>query len=833
MEAPPTTTPKTKKRRGRTQKAKNSYRDAWIHQERGQFTEYMTNSEHWEQAYLDGSVEQKLEWVREADKNRTNWEPVYNTNPGVSEHFMCGRRTTTQQTLPELEETHEVWERELADLAEEFEKCELEEETTVLTEMQVNELSREVMTFINIISPELTLAEKQLIVEQLFDVTGTHHTPGPRDAMEWAGGFELPDSVVQQDLDIFEECNWDWEAIVEKKRGPQRKDRLSVERVEKAISKSSQDKDRLKVIAKGIKVPVDPLWKSNHDAEYPECSTAYKQVAPAVTKIFHDDYWIKGQGFYMNMESSRRLKVNTSVASWTPKYGKVKGRPISNHSRVSPGMEKALNSLHVKEVMEQEWGKIKHPTIAVIIRMILAYERDHPDVPREDLMLWSCDLKGAFTLMDIFWEDVKKLGLVMGPDLVWVTIVAGFGWTGTPFCFDVITRLCRTLLSKHFIDSYHNWFVDDGLGCGRRSRVERDYAKVIAFIESLLGRSAVAEEKKAMGRVLAFIGYLLDLDNWTVSVKPSNLVKTLRGFFSIDINISRLTLKDTQRLASWASRYGQVCPYLTPFVRILWQEVKKRHGWGIHADDILTEQGKGAVSIIRSILLGSMLRNKTLTRSLDSFGKKGYTTVVCEYDACLTGIGVVWYRVENGFETPVGAGSWCTRSMGFDRDSQYQNKSEFIAGLIAIMGLQVLKLSRDSVQLRGDSMTALDWSHSWSFKGQDMVKEALVFVHCVMQKEVTMVKPQHIPAEENEFTDALSRRFEPGNCDKRLNPNRSINDICQQYKAQNLPFVNWDLAPLWDLFNRELDWSMEGMGKFWKGMIDRCVLLDESVSVSH
>ena len=787
----------------------------------------MTKSELWDSAYRDGSVDQKLEWVREADTARRNWEPLFRKEDNCECPFVCGARKA-MEPLPDWTEDStedQTWEKDLSTLAGGL----LDDEDPDYTPDQVEQMSRDVMEFLAIVDPAMTTEERELMADLIFDVTGEHHTPGPEDALEWADGFELPESVLKHDLDIIEECNWDWKAIVEKKRGPKRKDRLSVERVEKAIPASHIDKDRAKLLAKGIKIPVDPLWKSNHDAEYPECSGAYKRVAPAVIKMFHEDFWQKGMGFFITMETARRLGVNTSVASWTTKYGKVKGRPISNHSRVSPGMEKALNSQHVKEAMEAQWGTIRHPTIAHIARMILAYHRDHPQIPKEDLVLWACDLKGAFTLLDIEAKDVCKLGLVMGPDLVWCTTVGSFGWTGTPFCFDVITRLCRMSLAKKIIDSYHNWFVDDGFGVGCRAKAKKDYEKVIAFIEKLLGPDAVAKDKGDMGRQLAFIGYLIDLDTWTLSVKPANLMKTLRGFFAINIETTRLTLKDTQRLASWASRYGQVCPYLTPFVRVLWQEVKKRHGWGIHADELLSEQGQGAVAIIRSLLLGSAVRDQALSRNLDTFGVKEHATVVCEYDACLTGIGVVWYKVENGHETPVGVGSWCTRAMEFERDSQYQNKSEFIAGLIAVMGLKVLNLPMDGVQLRGDSMTALGWSHSWSFKGQDMVKEALVYIHSIVDKDICMVKPKHIPGEDNEFMDEMSRRFEPDT----LEP-RSIKDISRAYnKGKSIPTVNWDLTPLWHLFKRDIDWSMEGMGTFWKQMRDTCDVLDKSVSVSH
>jgi hypothetical protein len=572
---------------------------------------------------------------------------------------------------------------------------------------------------------------------------------------------------------------------------------------------------------------VDPLWKSNCQTEYPTCSSSYTTVSPAVIKMFYEDYWCKDMGFFVNEATARKLGVNTSVASWAVKYNKVKGRPISNHSRVSPGMVRALNSEHVKAEMEETWGKIKHPTISVIIRMILSYVRDHKEVPLGDLRLWSCDLAGAFTLLDIHWKDIQKMGLIMAEDLVWISLVGSFGWTGTPFCFDVITRICRAKLAKGSIHSYSNWYCDDGIGIGRKDKVDRDIQAVSKFVRDLLGPTAICEEKNEKGRGLNFIGYFIDLDSWTVSVKESNLLKTLRGYFSVKVHSSRLTLKDVQRLASWGSRYGLVCPYLTPFIKILWQEVKKRYKWGPYDSDVLTDQGKGAVAIIRCLLLGSMLRKNNLARSLWTFGAKNSATVICEFDACLSGIGIIWYSVVGGCETPVGVGSWSTRNLQFGRDSQYQNKSEFLAGLLAVMGLKVLGLPRDCVLLRGDSITALGWAKAWSFKGDDMVKEALVYIHSIMSMEVCLAQPEHIAGENNTRADELSRRFE------EKGPVRSVNEISREFnRGKNVPLVNWDLTPLWNLFKCELDWTTNGLGNFWQKMLKTCSLLEDSASVS-
>jgi hypothetical protein len=57
---------------------------------------------------------------------------------------------------------------------------------------------------------------------------------------------------------------------------------------------------------------------------------------------------------------------------WTPKSGKVKGRPILD---CSAGLH-SLNSPGTKAACDVLWGSISHPRIGDLVRMILSYWRE-------------------------------------------------------------------------------------------------------------------------------------------------------------------------------------------------------------------------------------------------------------------------------------------------------------------------------------------------------------------------------------------------------------------------------------------------------------------------
>ena len=82
-------------------------------------------------------------------------------------------------------------------------------------------------------------------------------------------------------------------------------------------------------------------------------------------------------------------------------------------------------------------------------------------------------------------------------------------------------------------------------------------------------------------------------------------------------------------------------------------------------------------------------RETEFTRSLASFAPKT-RTVIAEFDASLSGAGLIWYARMGGTEVARGVGAVSLDFLRFGDDSSYQNLSEFIGAILAVVGQVVL-----------------------------------------------------------------------------------------------------------------------------------------------
>ena len=112
----------------------------------------------------------------------------------------------------------------------------------------------------------------------------------------------------------------------------------------------------------------------------------------------------------------------------------------------------------------------------------------------EDLLLWKGDLRKAFTLLNFRPDGTKLFACELTDDLVMLYHTGLFGWTGTPFCFQVITRVVERLVNAH-IKGRMKMYVDDGMGVTMRQFVEHDIATMREVCDGLLGPHAIAEDK--------------------------------------------------------------------------------------------------------------------------------------------------------------------------------------------------------------------------------------------------------------------------------------------------------------------------------------------------
>jgi hypothetical protein len=180
----------------------------------------------------------------------------------------------------------------------------------------------------------------------------------------------------------------------------------------------------------------------------------------------------------------------------------------------------------------------------------------------EEVMLWAKDLKGAFTLLRFHLSQSRLFALWLACSLTTICPCGNFGWVGTPYAFNVVSRTLD-IITGPTIEGAGLWYVDDLNACSNKRTCVQDMSRVDDEVRTLLGSESVAAEKDKSGRRLDMIGWLIDLDAQLVTISEKNFNKTLHAFFSFNI-VEPVT-------ASLVSRYTQISVVMKVHVGALYQ----------------------------------------------------------------------------------------------------------------------------------------------------------------------------------------------------------------------------------------------------------------------
>ena len=260
----------------------------------------------------------------------------------------------------------------------------------------------------------------------------------------------------------------------------------------------------------------------------------------------------------------------------------------------------------------------------------------------------------------------------------------------------MITRALKYELAGA-LHSATQMYVDDMIGVCMASYLDEDLATFADICTRLLGPDAVAEDKTEQGTRLDIIGYVDDLQTKRVSTAKKNFLNTLYGFLSVDLS-QPITLKDTQRLASWASRYGQICRSMRPFCSAPSNLTANRHNR--HALIQLTSGAKIAIQLWRAMLYLIEYNKVRFTRPLATFDDTPPSHVV-DFDASLSGVRILRYERIAGTEVCLGGGAIDIRGLQFEGDSSFQNVAEYIGAMVGILTLITLGTSQGPGGQRG------------------------------------------------------------------------------------------------------------------------------------
>jgi hypothetical protein len=190
-------------------------------------------------------------------------------------------------------------------------------------------------------------------------------------------------------------------------------------------------------------------------------------------------------------------------------------------------------------------------------------------------------------------------------------------------------------------------YIDDVIGVCFAAEVESDLSNTRGICTLLLGSGAVADDKTEHGVRLDIIGYTVCLPTMRVLIASKNFLTALHRFISTDVR-GRINLRAAQRLASWGTRYAEMCRLMRPFCTALY-----RGTWG-RTDEFalffIPTATVVAIQCWRAMLCLVRHRETEYTRSIMSFADDTPVLVV-EFDSS---VGLIWYRTDHGAEVALG-----------------------------------------------------------------------------------------------------------------------------------------------------------------------------------
>jgi len=265
--------------------------------------------------------------------------------------------------------------------------------------------------------------------------------------------------------------------------------RLSVSRIDSMICQDSWS-DRLRTLVAGVPMLTPTDFVGNNVP--PRLRHKYLAVASAVNKLVYEQY-IKGNIVILPTIDAVKIQgVHFSSLHWTLQFSKEAGRMLADPSNG----DMPLNTIEAKELVDEEFGKIVHPTIIQLIYMIFQVA---DEFGWHNVVLWKKDLRGAFTLLNIRSQDACKCAFELTDDLTMIHLTGFFGWIGFPAAFHIVSRVLESNIN-HVISGNMDIYVDDFMGVSVESEVASDMSLAENIALQLLGPNSINKEKDKMGR---------------------------------------------------------------------------------------------------------------------------------------------------------------------------------------------------------------------------------------------------------------------------------------------------------------------------------------------
>lgn len=628
---------------------------------------------------------------------------------------------------------------------------------------------------------------------------------GEEEALHWAEDFKLPEELLQKHLDLFIKCDCNIYKMIKYFKDVISSSRISIESVKSVVSIDNPDYYKMMELVNGMQLFLEPDFVPNGPFSLPKLSQVYKRLAPVVDKILFDDFLNQGLAFVIPKQLVLDCVeyFHLSKLSWTKKTGKVKGRPILNASAGGP----PINSEYSKEACDVHWGVIHHPSITILVNMVLEFYESCKlivgDLHWDDLVLWKLDLRGAYTLLSFEDCAVPFVGAEMVNDNIIFFICGTFGWCGTPSSFQVVSRTLKYEINK-LISGKMDIYVDDLFGVSLKRNVYNDVAIATDICTKLFNSSCVESSKTIIGRRVEVIGFVIDLDLKLVSISEKNKLRVIYFLSTIKLE-ERISIKDLQRYSSWISRYSSICPILLPFIKTLYHSFT---GYKDYVSIFINEQTKMVIRLFRTLFILSMLEEEKFTRKLDTFVYHS-PQFILEFDASLFGIGFLIYQInpEDESELLLGSSSCTLELFKFGNESKNQNIAEAVAAVVCLTVATYFCPFSSSLVFRGDSISALSWLENSRFKSLNGMKVAMLFVHLCIKHHYFIGESRFISSEENYKADLLSRN--PLAADGTLS--FDCNPLLELINPNNQLVTDEDIVSYWNLLQPVIELTISSI----------------------
>ena len=228
--------------------------------------------------------------------------------------------------------------------------------------------------------------------------------------------------MVKSDECCLQAAQLDFVAMVRRRLITLEPARLNRERANGLSVDNPERELDMKLATKGMFVPLPTGFEPNGQSATAPLRQLYLKVHEAVNRMLADTVQ-RRLAFLLPKDVALRYVpgLHLGTAHWAPKKGNASRRRIGDLSFVE-GVP--LNSKEATSAAEAHYGKIEHPTITDIIRMINEYWEGvlsrESEARWQDVRVWKMDLRGAYTLLSFALEDVPLFAMELSDNLVYL-----------------------------------------------------------------------------------------------------------------------------------------------------------------------------------------------------------------------------------------------------------------------------------------------------------------------------------------------------------------------------------------------------------------------------